>query len=69
MLIMKTVTDIIFGRLQDAYDDNPSSGGWSTSDGRIGLTQEETFKRLDRLDIAYIETYLRKKKIKKIKKK
>ena len=55
-------------RLMDAYDDTPSGGGWSSSDGRIKLTQEETFKRLDRLDIEYIETYLRKKKIKKIKK-
>lgn len=51
-------------RLMDAYDDTPSGGGWSQQK----LTQKETFDILDELDIEYIELYLRKKKIKKIKK-
>ena len=56
-------------KLMDAYDDTPYSGGWSsTHPNKFKLTQEETFERLDRMDIEYIETYLRKKKIKKIKK-
>jgi len=56
-------------RLMDAYDDTPSGGAWdSDKRNKWNLTQEETFKRLDKMDIEYIETYLRKKKIKKIKK-
>ncbi len=57
-------------RLMDAYDDTPSSGGdWSSKHpNKFKLTEEETFKRLSFLDDELIELYLRKKKIKKIKK-
>lgn len=55
----------------DAYDNSPLTSGdfdsWSTPIKRK-LTQDETFKKLDDMDIEYIELYLRKKKIKKIKK-
>ncbi len=59
----------------DAYDDSPlTSGdfgdifGPPSSSRKKKLTEEETFKKLDELDIEYLETYLRKKKLKKIKK-
>lgn len=56
-------------RLMDAYDDTPSGGAWdSDKRNKWNLTQEETFSRLDRMDIEYIELYLRKKKINKLKK-
>lgn len=56
----------------DAYDDSPQTSGdwdgvWNSTFSRK-LTQKETFKKLDEFDIEYIELYLRKKKIKKIKK-
>ena len=47
------------------------SGDWSSSPSSRQarkLTEKETFRKLDELDVEYIETYLRKKKIKKIKK-
>lgn len=58
----------------DVWDDSPQTSGdmdvWSsTPSSRHGrkLTQEETFKKLNELDDEYIEVYLRKKKIKKLK--
>ena len=57
----------------DAYDDSPLTSGdygdWSSSHrNKFKLTQEETFKRLEFLDDELIETYIRQKKLKKIKK-
>ena len=60
--------------MEDTWgDDGPLTSGdfgdWSSSHpNKFKLTQEETFKRLEFLDDELIETYLRKKKIKKIKK-
>ena len=55
----------------DSYDDSPKTSGdwdiWSNSPKRK-LTEKETFKKLDELDIEYVENYLREKKLKKIRK-
>ena len=48
-------------------------GDWSITSRPIKptrkLTQDETFKKLNELDDEYIESYLRAKKLKKLKKK
>lgn len=61
--------------MEDVWGDEPLTSGdfgdWSSNPSSRHsrkLTEKETFKKLDELDIEYIETYLRKKKIKKIKK-